>query len=690
MSRSVVFFDLWGTLLRSGPGELSLAPGAEQMLELPEDYRLGVLCNVAADQTRRDVIRALEETRIALRFHRELIIAASDLPVLLPDHRAFAVAAALAELPLDQCVYVSASVRMRIAAAAAGMRTVLPDALSQSASAALLAPAVAETSSLAFSFGEVDEDTGPTFALRGRVVTMNSASEIISDGRVIVRRGKIVDVSHASEPLPPGLGAVTVEKTNGTIYPGLIDLHNHFTYNVLPLWVVPLREGNVPFQDRSQWPRHRDYKPFVTAPLALMATHSPTAEAIVRYVEAKAIVGGTTTGQGIRGKSGTKTTPVMYRGAMRNVEETNDPRLPEARTLVPDLQNNPQKIADFRRALDEQEDIGGGYFYHLAEGSKETARKHYLTLLQNDLLRPALIGIHSLGLEAGDLRTLAQRGAKIVWSPYSNLLLYRKQMNVAALRESGAVFSIGCDWTPTGSRNLLFELKVARHLAGTDLSSEDLVRAVTAQAARVAGWDEHLGVLRKGALADLVVINGETGDEYDHLIDATEPDVRLVVIHGVPRYGDKNLMQDLPGDAAHPAEALKVGAASKLLCTFTHASPINHLTLKAAQARLEEAMGDLPAFRDRVLSHANALTAGKDDGRQGFTLILDNEYDETAGDPSLVDAASVLAAVPVELPQEIELDRLTPVSDNDYWERVGRQPNLPQDLKDALREAYVP
>ena len=37
--------------------------------------------------------------------------------------------------------------------------------------------------------------------------------------------------------------------------------------------------------------------------------------------------------------------------------------------------------------------------------------------------------------------------------------------------------------------------------------------------------------------ADLVVIRGADGDPWDHLIDATEPEVDLVVIHGKARYG---------------------------------------------------------------------------------------------------------------------------------------------------------
>jgi cytosine/adenosine deaminase-related metal-dependent hydrolase len=705
MSSPVVFFDLWGTLLFVAEhGPVSDA-GVEKLLGSLPGYRLGVLCNAGPGRSRRDVLRALEDAGIAAHFEPELVIAASDLPTPLPDRHAFAVAAALADCPIDACVFVSRNAALLIAAAAAGMKTVAPNDLRSPrpdvvAPVAASAPAPAGPGLLAAEdeqapappvpmllAGEVDEDVGPTFVLIGRVVTMDGAPAVIDDGRVIIRKGKIFSVGPASAPLPDGLGAAKQVDTGGTIYPGLIDLHNHFAYNVLPLWKVPLRSNGQPFANRSQWPRHREYKPNVTEPIALMAGFTPTAEAIVRYVEAKAIIGGTTTGQGIRGKAGVQTTPKMYRGMMRNVEETNDPRLPEAGSMVPNLQaGSPDKIEAFRRALQNRK----AHFYHLSEGVGDEARSHYLALRDNDLIQSSMVGIHALGLEPADLRKLGDKQAKIVWSPYSNRLLYKGLMDLAALKESGVVFAIGCDWTPTGSKNLLLELKVARFFArqnaAAGISSQDLVRAVTADAARVLSWEQQLGKLRAGNLADLVVIAGKNGDPFDHLIDATEADVALVVIHGIARYGDKVLFDKLHATASHEPESLEIGGKSKRLLTFVPDSQINHVSLATAQSRLEEAMGNLPAFKDRVSAAAAELLALgiSDDG--GFTLVLDNEFDEGQESPTATAPAAVLLAE-VELPQEIELDGLE-VNSGTYWERVESQPNLPQELKQELKDAY--
>ena len=55
--------------------------------------------------------------------------------------------------------------------------------------------------------------------------------------------------------------------------------------------------------------------------------------------------------------------------------------------------------------------------------------------------------------------------------------------------------------------------------------------------AAMLGWDTQLGSLEAGKRADLLVIAGATGDPHTRLVDATEADLRLVMIDGIPRMG---------------------------------------------------------------------------------------------------------------------------------------------------------
>src|SRR6202035_4429729 len=105
-------------------------------------------------------------------------------------------------------------------------------------------------------------------------------------------------------------------------------------------------------------------------------------------------------------------------------------RLPEGGTLVPSLYVNEERVTAFRRSLDSRT----SYFYHLAEGVDDAARKTFTDLLDNDLLQPSLVGIHCLGLHPDDLVKFAAAGAKTVWSPLSNLLLYGHTLDLKAVK----------------------------------------------------------------------------------------------------------------------------------------------------------------------------------------------------------------------------------------------------------------
>jgi 5-methylthioadenosine/S-adenosylhomocysteine deaminase len=674
----VVFFDLVGTLIVPSGGGWALRPEAAAWLQ--GDGRLGVLCNAGPFASGRDVQRVLEQVGAVARLDPELVVMASNLPHPLPDRRAFAVAAALAEVPLERCVYVSADTAMLVAAGLAGMRPVAvapaPAATPTAPQVEAPAPEAGAPAPAPVPAAPTPVQPAPTFVLRGRVVTMAKAGEVLDDAQVVVAGGQIAEVLPKGQPLPAAYANATVIDTKGTIYPGLIDLHNHFAYNVRELWPLPKRYDN-----RGQWGTPQ-YSSEVSQPVKTLAKGGRTARALVRYVEAKALIGGTTTGQGIKTqvRGGTQ----MFRGAMRNVEESDDPRLGDASTLVPDLWvKDPERVKRFRKALDHWP----AYFYHLAEGIDDASRQHFLDLRVNDLIKRSLVGVHSLGLHPEDLVFLASQGAKVVWSPFSNMLLYGRTLDLDALRKSGVTFGIGCDWAPTGSKNLLQELKVARHEVarqGSDFTSEELVRAVTVAAAAVTDWQDLLGVLRKGALADILVIDGAGGDAFDHLIDATEPAVRLVVIDGRARYGDRDLMERLHVEPEHPLEAWSFDGHDKALHLYAPASQLNDLPFATAIERLEAGMEDLPKLAEESKNQEDQLLAmGMEE--PAFAVELDNEYEPAPGEAGAGAEGELLASIPMA--RSIRLDA-PQVGSPGYWDLVDAQPNISAELKQALRTAY--
>jgi 5-methylthioadenosine/S-adenosylhomocysteine deaminase len=670
----VVFFDLLGALVAQDGSRFTATAAADPWLG--DEWRRGVLCNLGPRHNGRTIRRILEEAEIEGHFDSDLLVAASNLPRPLPDRRAFAVAAALAEVPVESCTFVSADPELRSAAESAGMQSEAPPAAAAAGGGATLLSGAEEPAPTLLA-GEIDEDVGPTFVLTGRVVTMNKDRDVHEDGQVAISNGRIVAVAAKGEKLPAEFSSAPRVDTEGTLYPGLIDLHNHFVYNVLSLWTVPKR-----YDDRSQWPRAGTYAPEVTLPVRALAEAATSARALVRYVEAKALVGGTSTGQGIRTR--VNGGPKLFRGAMRNVEVTNDPRLPEAGTMVPSLYVNEERVKAFRRSLDTR----AAYFYHLAEGVGDAARKTFTDLAENDLLQPSLVGIHCLGLQPEDLTKFVAGGAKTVWSPLSNLLLYGRTHDLEAFKKAKVPLALGCDWSPSGSKNLLQELKVARWVADqqkADLSDADLVACVTSTPAAMIKWAPYVGALAPEALADVLVVAGADGDPYQHLIEATEADVRVLLVHGVARYGERELMEQLHPKKEIPLETWQLNGSERAFNFHASDSELNDLTLASATETLSKAMGDLPAWRSQAEDDKAQLSSfGIEE--PSFTVDLDNEFEpspeelQEGGEAGLLaDWSQIADSVPLDTPV---------VAEDEYWKRLEAAANLPDGLAAAIRGAY--
>lgn len=502
----------------------------------------------------------------------------------------------------------------------------------------------------------------PRLALRGRIVTLTD--DVIDDGVLYIEGGVIAAVQEADAPAPDGFDGVETIDTGGTLYPGMLDLHNHLVYNVLAVWEVPKQ-----YKNRNQWQKAMSYAEQVKAPMGAMASHGPTIPAIVRYVETKALVSGTTAVQGMRSRF-QKTSP-YFTGAVRNFESTGDKDLPAALTRIGDVKtDDPEDVEKFRNSLERAAAKNAAMFYHLCEGVDDVTRSHYTALAGESLVGKSMAAIHCLALNDDDFTQFDGFGSHIVWSPFSNSLLYGQTIDPKRLESRK--FTVGCDWSPSGSKNLLEELKVAWLTVQANeakISAKTLVEGVTKNAARAVGWDKKLGTLEAGKYADVVVIAGTDGDPYEHLIFATERDVRLVLIAGYARYGDADLMDAMP-TASDAVESLTVGGVDKKLDNVDPASKLK-ITYGEAKQRLEKATSNLPALAEEAV-----LSAGAGDVEP---LLLDNEDEDTE------ELASLLAAV--TMPESIPLDALTVVDDAEHFARLERIGHLPAHLK-KLRELY--
>jgi len=113
--------------------------------------------------------------------------------------------------------------------------------------------------------------------------------------------------------------------------------------------------------------------------------------------------------------------------------------------------------------------------------------------------------------------------------------------------DAGVTVAIGPDWGITGSANILDELQIAAswnslYLSNL-LSDKQLVDMVTMIPAEIAGISEYVGTISEGKFADLIVISGDLSSPYRALIDGGSESIKLVLVDGVPVYGELALME---------------------------------------------------------------------------------------------------------------------------------------------------
>jgi cytosine/adenosine deaminase-related metal-dependent hydrolase len=493
-------------------------------------------------------------------------------------------------------------------------------------------------------------DPGRGLLIEGAtVVTMDDHHTVVPHGRVLVRDGRIVAVWRG--PRPPkgvviGNPSVIQAGPQDLVFPGLINVHSHPDDNFLATWLAPSshalpdqgKAGPDPYANRYQWQSPAELRRLVSNPRGVLGDpiglglHGE----IVKYAEVAALLGGETAIQGA------SRNPESDGVLVRNIDNDafNDriaqPRIGSIEAFAgPDLETLLAGMAEGRY---------DAWMVHLAEGVRDadrrpgdpvSSRSEFATLKSKGLLTDMTVVIHGTALERPDfaeMRSAATTrtdgvgdglGAKLAWSPLSNLLLYGETTNVYEAIAEGVLVSLSTDWTPSGSRTLLHELKVAdvalrdHRLLGPSRESvaafaidgrspaerrradealdRALVDMVTRNPAKSLRWYDKVGSIEAGKVADLMLLHQPAEAErharprtpYRDLIEATERDVALVLVNGVPLAGDVAMMAALkPGDYEAVVSAAD-GFIKAVDATTTEPVPNGGQTLAQMTSSLE-------------------------------------------------------------------------------------------------------
>jgi cysteine-rich repeat protein len=354
--------------------------------------------------------------------------------------------------------------------------------------------------------------------------------------------------------------ATIVTCPQGVISPGLINTHDHITY----AQEFPYTDTGERYEQRNEWRRGEN------GHTQIKSSGGATSPQI-SWGELRFLFGGATSTVG----SGSQA------GLLRNLDTADDQeglhKLPVIADTFPLDDASGQQLTSgcaYGSKMVTPANIAAddAYLPHVSEGVNAAAENEFACLSEKDPAHDILIHksayVHGVGLTATDYADMARNGTGLIWSPRSNVTLYGNTAAVTAAARLGVVIALGTDWIPTGSMNLLRELRCAdsfnqRYFDGY-FTNRDLWMMVTAHAAAVTAVDDVLGTLAPGKVADIAIFDGRRNTDFRAVIDANPKDVVLVLRAGKALYGDQSVVTALTSPGA--CDTLDVCGTSKQVC----------------------------------------------------------------------------------------------------------------------------
>ena len=385
------------------------------------------------------------------------------------------------------------------------------------------------------------QEGSAVIVLRGVVL---APWEVFKGGEVVISSGGDIacvgcDCSGQSEYA----GATVITCPDGIVSPGLINAHDHITYN----GNYPGDWGTERFDHRHDWRcgirghTEQDYD-------------QDNLQTQVIWAELRHVLGGATS------IAGSGSAP----GFLRNLDRDNWMEGLD----IDGMKYNTFPLGDWDCTLKSEgcdyPSIDGVwvlentcYIPHVAEGIDKETRNEFLCLSSEDnggvdLTEFNSAFIHAVGLKAVDVAEMAVNGTALVWSPRTNISLYGHTAQVTMFDTLGARIGIGSDWTLSGSINMLRELNCAAYLNDNHFDSyftdHELWLMATTWNAEALHMETAMGSLAQGLAGDVAIFQGDgTEDWFRYIFDANPSQIHLVLRGGIPLYGDIDLVGAVSG-----------------------------------------------------------------------------------------------------------------------------------------------
>ncbi|MFN8447309.1 MAG: hypothetical protein U0521_01590 [Anaerolineae bacterium] len=315
--------------------------------------------------------------------------------------------------------------------------------------------------------------------------------------------------------------ALTVDLSGYTIFPGLINAHDHLELNHYPRTKYRERYDNA-----SQW----------SADVNSHLNESPFKELRAYPLEDRCFIGG------LKNLLCGATTVVHHNPPHKCLFKRDFPvrvlkNYGWAHSLY--LSSDEEIVASYRSTPPDVP-----WFIHLAEGTDEAAAGEYRRLKALGCVGSNTVMVHGVGLSLEDVYDAISMRAKLVLCPTTNL--YLLDTTVAYYQVSNAL--LGSDSRLTADGDLLDELRALVALFPDQVRSLwFLLRDIEKPLTHSWGWDT-IDLKAPGAHADLIALKHdyETDLPDSLVINARRADLALIVRGGEPQIGDPDMMAKFP------------------------------------------------------------------------------------------------------------------------------------------------
>jgi cytosine/adenosine deaminase-related metal-dependent hydrolase len=339
---------------------------------------------------------------------------------------------------------------------------------------------------------------------------------IIRGASVTVEDGKIVDVGSSDAPVDFQIQL----DTDDLLFPAMINSHDHLFGNYYP------RIGSGPYLNWLAW--DNDLK---SCELYRERSHIANIDLYLLGSYRNLISGVATVSDHIPHSVNSEFIPKMPMTVMKDYTLEH-----ECSSF--DLKWGRGISVEHAEAV--KKDIP--FITHIEEGFDEESMLGIDILDELKALDEYTVLIHGIGFSKQDIETIARRKANVVWCPSSNYYMFQLTTDIKGLLDAGVSVSLGTDSPMSGGLNIFEEMQFARTLYrkiyNEDLPYRTIVEMVTTRAAKNLRLRNE-GKVEKNFKANLLVIrNGDVNDPYKSLVHSWFNSVKLVIIDGVPVYGD--------------------------------------------------------------------------------------------------------------------------------------------------------